>query len=724
MKKKKDERMSHFKRKSKKLKNEKDELVTINIGIMRYVEEESLLKPQRGKSLPIRLPKTADSDEVLKLAVAKQSLHNGNEIVHNSVKSYKLLYPDGTEVKRLKESDEAFSLQGYKAELGKPFNRLTLYLCGSSEYLDYTLKGLGDVISNGSASECDSDKDLEELGEPIQSKITKYTHTSSAASNTETIPSDSPDSLPITTSSVSSGVSVHECNASGSGVNDPSYPGCSASVSSSFVAECQNKNSGFETLKEIFPQVPDRKIYEVLSDSQDIESAIAKLCEDANAGSCDLLQSYASVIDVIDSYDVEDFENDISLSNDVSGSLKSIESEKYMMENQEDICTKLGELFQKCSTSGNKIRLKVRRSCLWEDTLAKMKRVNPDSLNGIAIVTVQFIGEPAVDEGGPRKEFFFLVHKHMQQLSSLFTGPPTSRRFVHNMIALQREEYLHYGVISALSLYQGSPGPAMFAAPIVDYILYSKLDAVKVCVSDLTNGKVKTTLEELEAITDPVKFKQEASFNTPLRFKAGYTKPIVAFEDKEEFIRCICLHQLILSTQSEIDQFIKGLTTNGILDVIRNNPDKSRKLLQHDNNDRLTAETVDSQFHCIFSDHGSNKRASEEAIAFNFSHYLEDVEQGLVTSNVLDPDTEEIHNSKVNLAHVLQFVTGCDAIPAIGFDTSLTIMFDHNDPHRKLTANTCSCTLNFPVCDLLTNYESFKSDFTECMFSSPSFGKV
>jgi len=104
--------------------------------------------------------------------VAKQSLHNENEIVHISVKSYKLLYPDGTEVKQLKESDEAFSLQGYKAELGKPFNRLTLYLCDSSEYLDYTLKGLGDVISNGSASECNSDKDFEVLGEPVQSKIT------------------------------------------------------------------------------------------------------------------------------------------------------------------------------------------------------------------------------------------------------------------------------------------------------------------------------------------------------------------------------------------------------------------------------------------------------------------------------------------------------------------------------------------------------------------------
>ena len=99
---------------------------------------------------------------------------------------------------------------------------------------------------------------------------------------------------------------------------------------------------------------------------------------------------------------------------------------------------------------------------------------------------------------------------------------------------------------------------------------------------------------------------------------------------------------------------------------------------------RVTAEIVDNQFQCIFIDQGSNKRVSEEAIAFNFSHYLEDVEQGLMTSNVLDPDTEEIHTRRVELAHVLQFVTGCDGIPATGFDTSLAIMFDHDEPHGKL----------------------------------------
>ena len=59
----------------------------------------------------------------------------------------------------------------------------------------------------------------------------------------------------------------------------------------------------------------------------------------------------------------------------------------------------------------------------------------------------------------------------------------------------------------------------MFAAPVVDYILYGKLDAMKVSVCDVLSRKVKTTLEELEAIRGPVKFKQEVSSNTPLRFK-------------------------------------------------------------------------------------------------------------------------------------------------------------------------------------------------------------
>lgn len=150
---------------------------------------------------------------------------------------------------------------------------------------------------------------------------------------------------------------------------------------------------------------------------------------------------------------------------------------------------------------------------------------------------------------------------------------------------------------------------------------------------------------------------------------------------------------------------------------IRNNPNQSHKLLQYYEPEKLTAEVVDNQFQCVLSVEGSNKRVKEEAIAFNFTHYLEDVEEGLITTTVLDPETDEIHTSKVELAHVLQFVTGCPALPATEFDTNLTIVFYHQEIQRKLSTNTCSCTINIPVCDLLAK-------FTECTFSSPGSCKV
>ena len=65
------------------------------------------------------------------------------------------------------------------------------------------------------------------------------------------------------------------------------------------------------------------------------------------------------------------------------------------------------------------------KSCIWED----MKRLRREGLTGL--VTVQFIGEPAIGERGPWKEFFYLIHKHMQQVSSLFEGPPRCWRFTH-----------------------------------------------------------------------------------------------------------------------------------------------------------------------------------------------------------------------------------------------------------------------------------------------------
>jgi len=83
------------------------------------------------------------------------------------------------------------------------------------------------------------------------------------------------------------------------------------------------------------------------------------------------------------------------------------ETEKAPVDHQ------LKELSNKCLHSGKLIKLKVRRNFVWEDILLKLKRLQKKTL-ATGAVNVQFIGEPAVDEGGPRKELFYLIHRHMQ----------------------------------------------------------------------------------------------------------------------------------------------------------------------------------------------------------------------------------------------------------------------------------------------------------------------
>lgn len=254
--------------------------------------------------------------------------------------------------------------------------------------------------------------------------------------------------------------------------------------------------------------------------------------------------------------------------------------------------------------------------------------------------------------------------------------------------------------------------------------MYGKLDKVSTCVKDVPNAKARKKLEELQGISDPDQFKKVASFDCSLRFKAGYAKPIVTMEDKDDLIRCISLHYLLLSGLVELEQFIEGLKLSGLLDLIRQHPKKARHLFMPSSENRVTAEKLDALFDCIFSPEGSNKRAQEEAVALNFSLYLDAVEANEAKSNLLDLTTGEETEITLSLSDVLQFITGSFTVPATGFNEKPLIEFEHGDPHRKLHANTCSNTITFPVNSTLMEFESFKNEFTSCLVMSPGFGTI
>ena len=71
-------------------------------------------------------------------------------------------------------------------------------------------------------------------------------------------------------------------------------------------------------------------------------------------------------------------------------------------------------------------------SSIWDDALRAVKR----TFDEMKHVCVTFIGEIAVDGGGPRREFFMLFMNAIRENNSLLEGPLTTHVLCqHNCIA-------------------------------------------------------------------------------------------------------------------------------------------------------------------------------------------------------------------------------------------------------------------------------------------------
>ena len=124
---------------------------------------------------------------------------------------------------------------------------------------------------------------------------------------------------------------------------------------------------------------------------------------------------------------------------------------------------------------------------------------------------------------------------------------------------------------------------------------------------------------------------------------------------------------------------------------------------------------------------GSNKRAVEEEILYNWSNFLVHVYNGKVvqTSISLD-DAETFTEEKITLKDVLLFTTGSYHLTVLGFGDKPLIEFDHNaQVGRRVRANTCGPILTFPVSSRYTcSLDKFCTNLAEDILGSPGFGVV
>ncbi|KAK1894612.1 G2/M phase-specific E3 ubiquitin-protein ligase, partial [Dissostichus eleginoides] len=102
--------------------------VSINIGIMSL--QKDIMKPVRGKTLPLILDPDTDAAGLHRLAVKKMTDFNSDM----DEGPYVLIYPDTSEVINIPGTSTPFSLREYKTEIGKTYNRIALFICLRSDY--------------------------------------------------------------------------------------------------------------------------------------------------------------------------------------------------------------------------------------------------------------------------------------------------------------------------------------------------------------------------------------------------------------------------------------------------------------------------------------------------------------------------------------------------------------------------------------------------------------
>ena len=129
-------------------------------------------------------------------------------------------------------------------------------------------------------------------------------------------------------------------------------------------------------------------------------------------------------------------------------------------------------------TTTNYQRVIVRRRHLWDDALYRFCI----GIDFSKYIHVTFVGEPAVDAGGPLREFLYLLMAEVANNNMLFCGDEGCRVLVPSMTALEKETYKY--------------APTFFAPSVVDYITRG-MKGVHPTIDEIPHHHIRRLLEEV-----------------------------------------------------------------------------------------------------------------------------------------------------------------------------------------------------------------------------------
>ncbi|XP_034065966.1 G2/M phase-specific E3 ubiquitin-protein ligase-like [Gymnodraco acuticeps] len=533
----------------------------INIGIMSL--QKNIMKPVRGKTLPLILDPDTDAAGLHGLAVKKMTDFNSDM----DEGPYVLIYPDTSEVINIPGTSTPFNLREYKMEIGKTYNRIALFICLESDYDKGEQQDASDsdrevFVRRNRGTEVDLADTLVCVcpWEPEHESTPKSTAEKTRAS----YQSEKEEILISDTDDPNEGTSQSWRNTATSVPDTPS----------NMTAVRSTVNPLYSTYTQLYAPIA---IDEDEDGSQDfnvvpISADPAKEAVDTSISAAHIIENLADAID----------HNTVS-------------------------------------------RFNITRTNVWDGAVRGFRRSTFCEKSDLLVRFTDDAGsvEEGIDAGGPRREFLTLLMSFLQS-RPIFEGPPQSRYLVYNAAAIREDEYFMAGKMIAVSIVHGGPGPHFLSRDLVNHI--AGQPGFCAHVTDVTDDEIGRALSEIELAHSLKSLQDVLLKHSSMLQTAGCFRHVSSVEEKHTVVAEYLTWYTIGRNHSVIERFKDGLASLNFLDALCQHPSVLAPVLCHTDK-RLTSVEVERLFLPQLSPAGSNRRTTETVALSFWADYLMDCEE-------------------------------------------------------------------------------------------------
>eukprot|EP00794_Sanderia_malayensis_P011469 gene11469-12665_t len=384
------------------------------------------------------------------------------------------------------------------------------------------------------------------------------------------------------------------------------------------------------------------------------------------------------------------------------------------------------------NVAGNKRRLYVRRKTMWQDYVDYRKK---RWVKNNSALTLVFVGEAAVDEGGPRREFFAGALQQMR--SRLFTNTTMGMIPEENAIAIANEDFLLAGELCASTTCQGGLAPNFLSGWVYDFLV-GGLQNVKFANNvDLMDAKYNDFVYKVTNASSEEDYQDFLMSDTGIDVLGfiGYTG--VAHREKltsrPKLLQSLFYKQIISPVYTSLHQFEEGLRLFGVLQAIKESPAVCRPLFtMHGHIFKWEPGEFLASLEVLHSPAGSNAFDKEVDTFKYFSDLVEQMSveskcnnPGICAAPITNPQSFAGNDVDITIGDLAQFITGSATMPPLGLPYAIKVGFKHGCPvgcKCRPTASTCTLTLYIP-CHAST-WEAMKELFTSALKDCNGFGNV